>query len=253
MQHAAAAPRILVTESRDRVGGNVTTDSNDKEGLLWEEGPNSFQPNDFILQAAVRASRRRFVTHCMRWSPGGAGRRREGSLAGCCCQPQHAHVVTCCDGARAVQRGLGSLCSVARCTCSCCCVQVDAGVADELVLGDPKAPRFVYWDKELRPTPSGPDVLTFNLMSPLGKIRAGLGAMGFKAPLPGGRRRLSAGQPMVEQGAAGNARVSSSRVLSQAAGVAWLLYPPVHAPRHSLMCPPPLPPPPPPPLPLVIH
>ncbi|PSC75640.1 Protoporphyrinogen oxidase chloroplastic [Micractinium conductrix] len=113
MQHAAAAPRILVTESRDRVGGNVTTDSNDKEGLLWEEGPNSFQPNDFILQAAV-----------------------------------------------------------------------DAGVADELVLGDPKAPRFVYWDKELRPTPSGPDVLTFNLMSPLGKIRAGLGAMGFKAPLP---------------------------------------------------------------------
>lgn len=31
-------------------------------------------------------------------------------------------------------------------------------------------------------------MLTFNLMSPLGKIRAGLGAMGFKAPLPGARR-----------------------------------------------------------------
>lgn len=34
-------------------------------------------------------------------------------------------------------------------------LQVDAGVADQLVLGDPKAPRFVYWDKKLRPTPSG--------------------------------------------------------------------------------------------------
>lgn len=32
---------------------------------------------------------------------------------------------------------------------------MDAGVADQLVLGDPKAPRFVYWDKKLRPTPSG--------------------------------------------------------------------------------------------------
>lgn len=28
-------------------------------------------------------------------------------------------------------------------------------MADQLVLGDPKAPRFVYWDKKLRPTPSG--------------------------------------------------------------------------------------------------
>jgi hypothetical protein len=34
-------------------------------------------------------------------------------------------------------------------------LQVDAGVADQLVLGDPTAPRFVYWDKKLRPTPSG--------------------------------------------------------------------------------------------------
>lgn len=112
-QHGSEAQRVLVTEARDRVGGNITTVSNDDEGLLWEEGPNSFQPNDFILQAAV-----------------------------------------------------------------------DAGVADQLVLGDPKAPRFVYWDKKLRPTPSGPDALTFDLMSIGGKIRAGLGALGFKAPLP---------------------------------------------------------------------
>ncbi|EFN56562.1 hypothetical protein CHLNCDRAFT_57492 [Chlorella variabilis] len=112
-QHSGVARRVLVTEGRDRVGGNITSVSNKEEGLLWEEGPNSFQPNDSILQAAV-----------------------------------------------------------------------DAGVADQLVLGDPTAPRFVYWDKKLRPTPSGPDALTFDLMSIVGKIRAGLGALGFKAPMP---------------------------------------------------------------------
>ena len=66
--------------------------------------------------------------------------------------------------------------------------QVDAGIAEELVFGDPKAPRFVWWDKKLRPTPSGPDVLTFDLLSIWGKVRAGLGAAGlFKKPLPGAR------------------------------------------------------------------
>ena len=63
--------------------------------------------------------------------------------------------------------------------------QVDAGVADQLVLGDPTAPRFVLWNGELLPTPSGPDVLTFRLLSLWGKIRAGLGAVGIKQPLPG--------------------------------------------------------------------
>ena len=42
---------FLVTESRERVGGNIT--SMEGNGYVWEEGPNSFQPNDFILQAAV--------------------------------------------------------------------------------------------------------------------------------------------------------------------------------------------------------
>ncbi len=55
----------------------------------------------------------------------------------------------------------------------CLRLQVDAGIADDLVFGDPKAPRFVFWDKKLRPTPSGPDVLTFDLLSIWGKIRAG--------------------------------------------------------------------------------
>lgn len=53
------------------------------------------------------------------------------------------------------------------------------------MFGDPKAPRFVYWEGRLRPTPSGPDVLTFDLMSPLGKIRAGLGAVGIRPGPPG--------------------------------------------------------------------
>ena len=35
-------------------------------------------------------------------------------------------------------------------------MQVDAGIAEDLVFGDPKAPRFVFWNKKLRPTPSGP-------------------------------------------------------------------------------------------------
>lgn len=109
---------FIVTEGRDRVGGNITSVSN-AEGYQWEEGPNSFQPSDAMLKAAV-----------------------------------------------------------------------DAGVADELVFGDPKAPRFVWWEGKLRPTPSGPDVVTFDLVSPLGKIRAGLGAAGFKAGMPGKSKDL---------------------------------------------------------------
>ncbi|KAK9822829.1 hypothetical protein WJX81_006686 [Elliptochloris bilobata] len=104
--------RFLVTEARERVGGNITSMQGD--GFLWEEGPSSFQPNDSMLKAAV-----------------------------------------------------------------------DAGIDKDLLFGDPKAPRFVFWDGRLRPTPSGPDVLTFDLMSLWGKLRAGLGAAGLKAKKPG--------------------------------------------------------------------
>lgn len=43
---------FLVTEARERVGGNITSRSGG--GYMWEEGPNSFQPNDSMLQIAVR-------------------------------------------------------------------------------------------------------------------------------------------------------------------------------------------------------
>jgi oxygen-dependent protoporphyrinogen oxidase len=45
---------FLVTEARERVGGNITSMSGD--GYVWEEGPNSFQPNDSMLQVAVRSA-----------------------------------------------------------------------------------------------------------------------------------------------------------------------------------------------------
>ncbi len=83
-------------------------------------------------------------------------------------------------------------------------LQVDANIAEDLVFGDPKAPRFVFWDKKLRPTPSGPDVLTFDLLSIWGKIRAGLGAAGIKKPLPGtchsSKSGLAAGSSQGGQG-----------------------------------------------------
>ncbi|MDJ0555035.1 MAG: protoporphyrinogen oxidase [Microcoleaceae cyanobacterium MO_207.B10] len=42
---------ILVAESQDRVGGNITTVAT--EDFLWEEGPNSFSPTPELLKLAV--------------------------------------------------------------------------------------------------------------------------------------------------------------------------------------------------------
>ena len=102
-----------MTEARDRVGGNITT--LEKDGYLWEEGPNSFQPSDPMLTMVV-----------------------------------------------------------------------DSGLKDELVLGDPNAPRFVLWHGKLQPVPGKPsDLPFFDLMSLGGKIRSGFGALGIRPPPPG--------------------------------------------------------------------
>lgn len=63
--------------------------------------------------------------------------------------------------------------------------QVDSGLKDDLVLGDPDAPRFVLWNGKLRPVPAKPnDLPFFDLMSIGGKIRAGFGALGIRPPPP---------------------------------------------------------------------
>ena len=50
-KHPDVAPNIIVTEAKARVGGNITTV--ERDGYLWEEGPNSFQPSDPLLTMVV--------------------------------------------------------------------------------------------------------------------------------------------------------------------------------------------------------
>lgn len=51
-KHSNTVKSFLVTEARERVGGNITSMRSDD--YIWEEGPNSFQPSDSVLEAAVR-------------------------------------------------------------------------------------------------------------------------------------------------------------------------------------------------------
>ncbi|KAF3787368.1 Protoporphyrinogen oxidase [Nymphaea thermarum] len=67
-----------------------------------------------------------------------------------------------------------------------CGFRVDSGLKDDLVLGDPNAPRLVLWGGRLRPVPASPlDLPFFDLMSFGGKLRAGFGAIGLRPPPPG--------------------------------------------------------------------
>lgn len=103
---------VVVTEARDRVGGNISTMSGN--GRLWEEGPNSFQPADDILTVAC-----------------------------------------------------------------------DVGLQDDIVLADPNSYRFVWWEGRLRALPAGPtDAVFGDFLTFPGKIRAALGAIGIKDPMP---------------------------------------------------------------------
>lgn len=103
---------VVVTEARDRAGGNITTMS--ANGRLWEEGPNSFQPGDAILTVAC-----------------------------------------------------------------------DIGLQDDIMLADPNSYRFVWWEGSLRALPATPqDAVLGNFLTWPGKIRAGLGAVGIKEPMP---------------------------------------------------------------------
>lgn len=69
--------------------------------------------------------------------------------------------------------------------CTAVLLQVDSGLKDDLVFGDPNAPRFVFWNGKLRPVPSKPlDLPFFDLMSFPGKLRAGFGAIGIRPPPP---------------------------------------------------------------------
>lgn len=65
-------------------------------------------------------------------------------------------------------------------------LQKKAGLAKDLIFADPKAPRFVLWHGKLRPVPSGPgSLLSSDLLTTRGKLRALVGALGFRPKPPG--------------------------------------------------------------------
>lgn len=61
----------------------------------------------------------------------------------------------------------------------------ELGLQSELIRGDRHLPRYIYWRGHLYPLePTRPLALaTSNLLSPWGKVRAALGALGFVPPI----------------------------------------------------------------------
>lgn len=110
--HQQAPDRsVAVIETSDRVGGNITTQTNDD--FLWEEGPTSFAPNPALLELIA-----------------------------------------------------------------------ELNLNDQICRGDRYLPRYIYWQQKLHPLePTRPlSLITSGLLSPWGKLRAGLGAVGFVPP-----------------------------------------------------------------------
>ncbi|MEO0947136.1 MAG: protoporphyrinogen oxidase, partial [Cyanobacteria bacterium J06641_5] len=61
---------------------------------------------------------------------------------------------------------------------------VDVGLCDDLLLADGKLPRYVFWQGRLFPVPMTPvAAATTSLLSPWGKVRGLLGALGFVPPV----------------------------------------------------------------------
>ncbi|XDE62365.1 protoporphyrinogen oxidase [Arthrospira platensis BEA 1257B] len=119
--------KVLVTESQNRVGGNITTGRADD--FLWEEGPNSFAPTPELLGLAV-----------------------------------------------------------------------DLGLKEELIFADRKLPRYVYWNLMLHPVPMNPPaLLSSELISARGKLRAALGAIGFVPPPVGAHLSQQGGEETITQ------------------------------------------------------
>jgi oxygen-dependent protoporphyrinogen oxidase len=57
------------------------------------------------------------------------------------------------------------------------------GLRDELILADRRLPRYVWWQNRLQAVPMAPPgLLTTGLLSPWGKLRAAVGALGFVPP-----------------------------------------------------------------------
>jgi oxygen-dependent protoporphyrinogen oxidase len=116
---AQAQIKVAVMEMDDRWGGSII--SRQQGEWLWEEGPNSFSPNQALLELVEAL-----------------------------------------------------------------------GLEERLVWADAKLPRFVWWDDRLQAVPSSPPaLLSTQLLSPLGKLRAVVGALGFVRPSAAGAESVA--------------------------------------------------------------